>query len=240
MGYRDKIYKNYLSSGFREMNTGEFEKISESYGLNYNDLLPCNPNIRILDIGCGMGHFLYYLKKRGFRNFLGIDIGPEQVDYCLKNISENVERVEDVFEFLDKHKNYFDLVVMNDVLEHFGKGEAIELLSKIFISLSDKGRLIIKTLNMGNLFAAASFNIDLTHETGFSEISLQAALRLSGFKKVNCRPEKIYITSKVKGFFFRILRAGYMGILRLIVLLDRPGDNYPKIFSKNLISWADK
>ena len=238
--YRDLIYSRYLSIGFQEMNASDYEKIAKSYELNYGDIITLDFNSKILDIGCGMGHFLYYLKKRGYNNFLGIEVGAEQFDYCKKNITERVEKVKDTFEFIASKKNYYDLIVLNDVIEHFNKNDAFKLLETIFLSLKGQGRLIIKTPNMGNPFGNSSFYIDFTHEIGFSEISLPQILKLIGFKNVLCRDEKIYVSSFLKRLIFNVLRKIYLAVLRFIILLDRPGGNYPKIFSKNLIVFADK
>lgn len=240
MLYQEILYKKYLSLGFSELNTATLDRISKSYELNYSDLISCKLDARILDIGSGMGHFLYYLKERGYKNYLGLDVGIEQIEYCQKNVTENVEKVEDIFEFLDNREKYYDLIVMNDVLEHFNKDKVLELLNKILISLNPKGRLIIKTLNMSNLFASSSLYIDFTHEVGFSELNLPIILKAIGFREVGCRAERLYISSVAKRIIFNILKKLYCRFLRLIVLLDRPGDNYPRIFSKSLIIWADK
>lgn len=240
MSYQELIYKNYLTLGFAEMNAADYERSAWVYDLDYGEVMPRDLKARILDIGCGMGHFLYYLSKQGYQDFLGVDIGAEQIEHCRKNVTERAEKVTDVFVFLDGRKDNYDLIVLNDVLEHFCKDKAVELLLKIRLSLKDTGRLIVKTPNMGNLFAPASFYIDFTHETGFSEVSIVQALKAAGFSKVSLRAEKLYISSAIKRVIFGLLRKIYLRILRFIVLLDRPGDNYPRIFSKNLIAVADK
>ncbi len=240
MLYQDIIYKKYLTSGFKQMNTASYERISKSYELNYSDLITPNLNAKILDVGCGMGHFLYYLKKQGYKNFLGVDVGIEQVEYCRENITEKVEKIESIFKFLDSRKDCYDLIVLSDVLEHFNKDKVVELLSAILSSLNRQGKLIIKTPNMSSLFAPASLYIDFTHEVGFSEVSISQILKAVGFRKVDCRAEKIYISSPIKRIIFNILRKLYLRLLRFIILLDRPGDNYPRIFSKSLIALADK
>lgn len=240
MLYQDIICKKYLSSGFERFNSQNFEIVSKSYELNYNELIACSQDAKIIDIGCGMGHFLYYLKKQGYKNFWGIDIGLEQIESCRKNITKNVDRIENIFDFLNDKQNYYDLIILNDVLEHFNKDDIIKLLQQLLFSLKVQGRLIIRTPNMANLFAASSFYIDFTHEVGFSEISLVQILKAVGFRRTQCRQERIYIASPVKRIFFYILKKIYYTLLKFIILLDRPGDKYPTIFSKNLIVWADK
>ncbi|HAH20839.1 MAG: hypothetical protein A2Y00_03095 [Omnitrophica WOR_2 bacterium GWF2_43_52] len=240
MQFQDIVSEKYLSTGFKELNTGDYDRWIESYDLNYQDLIGSSDTQNILDIGCGMGHFLYYLKKRGYKNFLGVDIGREQIEHCRVKVTNNVKRVENIFGFLNERKNSYDLIVLNDVLEHFNRDDTINLLQQIVCSLKKGGRLLIKTPNMGSLFACASLSIDFTHQIGFSEISLPQVLRAVGFSSIGVRPEKIYISSKIKSMLFTILRMFYFMFLKFLVFIDRPGDNYPTIFSKNIIAWADK
>ena len=46
-----------------------------------------------------MGHFLYFLKKMGYSNFIGIDISSQQVDFVREYITNNVI-LADGFDFL--------------------------------------------------------------------------------------------------------------------------------------------
>lgn len=237
---RQAIYRNYVSLGFGAMNSQGYDRISKAYALNYDGLIRGAKDSAVLDIGCGMGHFLHYLKSRGFENLCGVDIGKEQVEYCRRNAGVNALLVDDIFRFLDSKKSCYDFVALNDVLEHFSKDEITRLLSAILVSLREKGRVIIKTPNMGSIFAPASFYIDFTHETGFSEISLPQVLKAAGFKSVGCRAEKVYIASPFKRALFSLCRGVYFNLLKFLSWIDRPGDGYPAIFSKNLIAWAEK
>lgn len=238
--YKQMIFSRYLSSGFRKMNALDYELAGNSYELNFGDIITVDRNARILDVGCGMGHFLYYLKKKGYVDFLGIEVGREQVEYCKSNITDKIEEVADIFKFLPGKPDFYDLIVLNDVLEHFNKEDVFRLLRAVLISLKDGGRLIIKTPNMGNLFGIASLCIDFTHEVGFSEVSLRQVLQVTGFKEVNCREEKVYISSFFKRVAYGIFKSIYRRVIKFVIFLDRPGDNYPNIISKNLIVFADK
>lgn len=241
MDYRDKIYDFYLSSGFAEMNTQDFERISRSYTLNYSRILPLkNKNIKILDLGCGMGHFLFFLKKMGYEDFWGIDISKEQIEFCRKNVTHRVELVENVNDFLSGKENTYDIIVMNHFLEHFKKCEIIHILSLVRYSLKKAGRLIINTPNMGSLFASASRYIDFTHEVGLSEQSLHHVLASCGYKTINFYAEKIFISSPVKRLMFNIINKCYVALLKLLIFIERPGDAYPSIVSKNLIACVKK
>lgn len=52
---------------------------------NHLKHLPNEKDTRILDLGCGMGHFLYFLKANGYNNYLGIDFCDENIKFCRDN-----------------------------------------------------------------------------------------------------------------------------------------------------------
>ena len=67
-----------------------------------------------------MGHFLYYLKEKGYTNFFGIDIEENQIEFCRRNFTENVETAN-VLDYLKNCESIYDTIVMNDVIEHIKK-----------------------------------------------------------------------------------------------------------------------
>lgn len=95
-----------------------------------------DPNIRILDVGPNDGRWSFYL-KRFFNNIDAVEVFEPYVEkYDLKNKYNNVF-VSDIndFEF-----DYYDLIILGDVLEHI----EIEKAQKLVKRLNDKcGQLII-------------------------------------------------------------------------------------------------
>lgn len=86
----NEVYDKYADTVFKDVNIltdEQFKKASIKFEDLYGGILPGNRDSNILDIGCGAGHFLYYLKTKGYNNFLGIDISPQQVEYCKKDIT---------------------------------------------------------------------------------------------------------------------------------------------------------
>ncbi|MCR8454597.1 MAG: class I SAM-dependent methyltransferase [Crenarchaeota archaeon] len=77
-----------------------YREMARCYKRWYGPFLPEDRDARILDIGCGMGHFLYFLKEEGYRNFLGVDISREQVNFVRKYITDKVVEA-DAFTFLE-------------------------------------------------------------------------------------------------------------------------------------------
>ena len=100
--YFDKYMDSIFASG-NELSPEEFELIAADYEALYGQFIPSSCDAAILDAGCGAGHFLYFLKKKGYVNFTGIDISQQQIEFCRKNISENVV-LADIFDYLQEKK----------------------------------------------------------------------------------------------------------------------------------------
>lgn len=230
----EKIYNEYLKSSFNCSNIlteKEYEKAYSEYDRNFGNVLPDNENARILDVGCGTGHFLYFLKKKGYKNFLGIDISPQQVEFCKKNVSETVN-LADAFEFLNDTEGVYDVIVAHDVLEHIKKKNILDFLDLAFTSLNNNGIFIIRVPNMSNPFSLDSRYRDFTHETGFTEKSLYQVLYVSGFRDIEIFSTKIQIRSfrnRVRNLMLDLL---HKGIRSLYYIQDLA---VPKNLGKNLI-----
>jgi len=111
-----------------------------------------NINSKILDIGCGTGFTLEFLKQEGYSNLLGIDPSIEMIKIA-KQKKLNVM----VGGFLDLPKlklnlNYFDLIISVSALQWvIANKEDIEIKNiikkigkNIFDILSSKGKCIIQ------------------------------------------------------------------------------------------------
>ncbi len=186
----NNVFDNYFDAIFKYSNDfseKEFRQHFKSYDLNYGPFLPADKNANILDAGSGAGHFLYFLEKKGYKNFFGIDISRQQVDFCKQNVSNRVDKA-DIFEFLSGKPGFYNAIIMNDLLEHVPKDNIIKLLSLVNNALTPTGKIIIKTPNMGNPFALALRYNDFTHNIGFTEKSLRQVLWMAGFRKMDIFP----------------------------------------------------
>jgi len=190
----------------------EYEAVSEGYYKIYGEFLPEDKDAKILDVGCGTGHFLYLLKKLGYTNYLGIDISKESVQFCIEHITKNVQAA-DVYEFLKRHNNKWDLIVMNDVIEHIPKERIVPILKLIYSNLVTGGVFIVKTVNMENPFCTYTRYHDFTHEIGFTGNSLIQVLKMSGFNDMS-----IYPYEAPKNYTYMIRKVVRWIIWRLISL----------------------
>jgi len=228
MDYLNSIYK-YVN----DLSVKEFERMAKFYQYYYNGLLPENKNARILDLGCGTGHFLYFLDKKGYKNYYGVDLSEEEINFCKENVTKNVEAM-DGFDFLKKNRK-FDLIVLNDVLEHIKKESLFEFLKLIHNSLEKGGRLLIKVPNMANPFALQSRYADITHDIGFTELSLREALITAGFKNIIIRGSSYPIYS-YKTFITKIIARGVKAIIKFLLKVQGYYNAGP--LEKHLISSA--
>jgi len=183
-------FDEYFESSFKHGNilTPEhYEKMAQAFDAFYGSILPQDKKTSFLDIGCGAGHFLYYLAKKGYGDFLGIDVSAQQIDYCKKNISGNVQ-CADAFKFLNEKVDSYDVITAHDVLEHIPKHKSVQFVQLIYSALKSKGTSIMRMPNMSNPFSLISRYNDFTHEIGFTEKSLYQLLWLGGFRNIEVLP----------------------------------------------------
>lgn len=235
----NRIYTSYLDSNYKKLNDltiRGYEGNAKAYDFLYKGILPKDKKARILDVGCGTGYFLYYLNKKGYTNYFGIDISKQQIEFCRKNITGKVKTI-DAFKFLRDKKNEFDVIIMNDLLEHMPKNRLINFLDLIYISLRNNGAAIIKVPNMSNPFGLRSRYIDMTHEVGFTENSLREVLEVIGFQIIQIKGASYPILS----FKSAIGKVGEMIIYKFIKLLFMiQGYSVPKFLNKNIVAIAMK
>ena len=152
------------------------------------------PNGKILDVGCGNGSFLSFMKDIGWCTY-GTEISQKAVDEALKN-------GHDVFAGSITEANYpsnnFDTVTLNNVLEHIS--EPALLLREIYRILKPGGELIICVPN----FSSFSRKIFETYWAGllvpehlhhFTSDSLKKLVSSSGYENI-----------LIKGIYRKILR----------------------------------
>lgn len=158
---------------------------------------------RILDVGCGNGHFLLPLKDKGFEVY-GIEINPESVEICkelgLKAICGTLEEAKFPNEF-------FETIIMSQVLEHLPSPKAS--LKEIFRILKPGGKVFIYCPNaqsyLARLFSKYWHGWHLPfHFFAFTPETIKKLVIETGFKlsKIEtATPDNFFIVS-LKGFLF--------------------------------------
>ena len=104
---------------------------------------------RILDAGCGLSGWTTFNLREKY-NISGVDGEPEAIEFCKKIYKRQDYRVGNLYNLTSYKKNYYDAIVMREVIEHFITPE--RAVKEIFRILKPNGLCIITTPNYNNLF----------------------------------------------------------------------------------------
>lgn len=233
MSYDIDIFKNY----FEENSDSDYLKVhranQESYEDIFRDLLPLDKSAKVLEIGCGAGQLLYYLKTIGYTNIQGIDMGKEQTNF-LKKMGIEGHLIASIPDFLKDKKELYDFIIMNQVIEHFTKSELWNNLRAIRDSLKDDGSFVFVTPNMACLSGLFQRYIDLTHEIGFTERTAYQVMRIAGFKNTVIRGDNLKLKLRPKRIMWWLLNKLWYKVLGFILYIEK-GMDRPKILSRDLV-----
>jgi SAM-dependent methyltransferase len=181
--------------------------------------LPRDPGAAILDLACGAGEFLYYLRTRRYTAARGIDLSVEQLDLARGMGLQNVAQ-EDALTHLRAHPHTYDFILASHIVEHLPKGEVVECLGLMGKSLRADGRLVVLLPNAGSPLGLPYAFGDFTHEVYFTAMSLAQAAALARLPIIQIRgiaPDRASATGLIKA----ALWAGLLRPLLVAILGDR-------------------
>jgi 2-polyprenyl-3-methyl-5-hydroxy-6-metoxy-1,4-benzoquinol methylase len=223
--------RNYLGNEKKNL-----ELYVNYYTRNYLRYLPKDKRVKIIDIGCGRGDFLLFLKRNGYANIEGIDLDGENVRHCRK-CGLNVNKM-DLFKFVEKVEGQYSVIVMNDVIEHIERHRVIPLLKRLRSKLEDGGSLFIKTVNCNNVYGLSAFFSDFTHLVGYTEEKIEHIALLGGFRSCDVKNLFIYPGVPLVDPLLCLFYGIWYRIKRLLFLLN--GRKNVRVFSKNLLAILKK
>lgn len=238
MTYKEKLYSKYVSSHLFPRKGNDYHRLDRrtfiSLNQRYKKIVLKFKNKVVIDLGSGSGHFLKWLSELEFTNLKGIEINSELTDSYPSNIKyENI----DINTFLSSNKNKADLIIIKDVLEHFDKKDAFEILENIYKSLNSDGRLIIQVPNAESpLFGRVLFG-DYTHEQSFTATGLSQVLKSIGYDKVTVKPYLPAVYSFIS--FIRFVYFKLISIFYYMLILGETNITN-RFVSMNIIVIADK
>ncbi len=139
--------------------------------------------IKVLEIGAGRGNTLLYLKETGIASeVVGIDIndwGDNEISGEIDNfIVGNIEELN-----LPQYKDYFDLIIFADVLEHLV--EPGDVLKRMKDYLKDDGEVLISIPNFRH--KKALFKVFVRGDFSYENSGLFDVTHLRFFCKKNIR-----------------------------------------------------
>ena len=232
---------------YRKFNSGtpdNIKQVTAYYQRVLGPYLPENKELPVLDIGCGMGFALMALKEFGFRHIYGIDSDEGQVASC-KASGLDVILTEDSTTYLNAHAGQYGLILALDLVEHIPPAEQIAFGRGMSTALQTGGTLLASTPNATSILASRFRHLDWTHQTAFTEHSLDFLLHNCGFHEIqvvelnyNSRPPLWWFPGRAGRHwwifrFFRLWRR-----LQMMAELGRTGRQVP--LSPNLLAVARK
>lgn len=238
--WKQRIYDSYVSIGFGSTyGSKKYEVYRRYFKKNYLKFMPKDKTARILELGCGMGEFCYFCKKEGYINYQGIDVSGEQIDCVKKYVGDDCNvSVNNMFNYLEQINVFdggYDVVIMNDVIEHLTKPEIFEVLDAVYRVLNKDGVFLIKTFNMANpLVSTAGRYIAFDHEVCFTEFSMRQVLLATGFKDVKIVGMDIYVFNPIISMIAKIISKINNVILFMFSALY--GRTSLKIFEKDILA----
>lgn len=193
-----------------------------------------------LEIGPGQGETLMFWKELGYENIQSVDIAEDVCEHIQK-MGFKCDLVDDTTNFLNNNKEKFDLIMLNDVVEHISKSELVEFMSAVFVSLKKGGAVIIKVPNAQSPHFAVGRYGDLTHVQSFTELSLTQLLNLANFKEFKFYAESIPLKRKLdikQIIAIKIIMPIYFWWIKK--LRNAIAHNSPEILTQAIIAVAKK
>ena len=178
----------------------DFKKDDKYYKNIRNDLLSILEEdtkiCTVLDVGCGFGFNADYLKTRFHVNeIIGIDNKESLEKEALKRIDKfilgDIEKIS-----LDKYKNYFNLIVFADVLEHLYNPWGT--VAKVKECLKDDGKILVSIPNVRHFSILLNLILgkweykeegllDLTHIRFFTKQSIKAMFSMNNLRIIKMK-----------------------------------------------------
>lgn len=202
------------------------KKIWRKISGQYIDEIVSQAEGKVLDIGCGNGHILLPLKKKGCETF-GVEINPT----CAKNCNDLGLKVFcGTLEDAELPEDFFDMVIISQVLEHIPSPK--QTLREIHRILKQDGKLFIYCPNTQSYLSMFfgkywhGWHVPF-HFYEFTQQTVRRLARKTGFKIIRLS------TFTPGDFFFVSLNSiFYGGKFSKICLrsIGRRGFNFSLIF----------
>lgn len=112
----------------------------------------------ILDAGCGYGGKTIYYAELGAKHVVGVDIDEKHIryvrEYAAKKNFSNIEFNVANLAGLSFESEKFDVILLNDVIEHIKRPILVEVLKECKRTLKKGGRIFIEFPPWTSAFAA--------------------------------------------------------------------------------------
>jgi cyclopropane fatty-acyl-phospholipid synthase-like methyltransferase len=231
-------FDRYSETFFDQLHRGkDVEVIARGFGEYYHDCLPPDRGAHILDVGCGAGHFLRFLEISGYIHGEGIELSAQQAERARRCVSLPVH-VGDVGDFLEQRRGYYQLITLNDVLEHIPKDQTVNFLRTLRRGLGNGGSLVVNVPQAAGLTTAFNRYNDFTHKLVFTEASLRQVLLMADFQEVRFVRERWPLKWTPRHLSYRLVRWAWYRMLRLVYFIEMPGEKVPSTWQVRIVAVA--
>ena len=223
MTYKDEKAEVY--KGHRERSATEIKKKHlRQFDQEFLSLTGANVAMSVLEIGCGAGQFLRYLKARGFSDTVGVDY-DENLAEVLSDIEGCAFVCADANDYVAKVSGArtFDRIVLFDILEHMELDDAIQLLKGLRSILSKGGKVLLRMPNVSSPWGQRMFYGSFDHVTPYTPDRVKELAFMTGYTCLNVVGQT---TGKWRK---RVLENALHGILNRVLTY------HPQIWQANLL-----
>lgn len=162
--------------------------------------LPLTKKSKILDFGAGSGVNLNMLKKYG-----NVDI-HEKNKFARSQLKKKYKNINKVFSNLKLKKNYYDLILLADVIEHVKKPKI--LLKELKKSLKKNGFLLITVPAYEFLFSKK--DLALGHYRRYNKTKLINDVQDFEIKKSSYFNTLLFVPIAIVTLFNKLLKIDYL------------------------------
>ena len=136
--------------------------------------------IKILEIGSGLGYLTYALRSNGY-NAVGIDISKEAVDQSKKNFGDYYLH-DDLFNYSKNNSEQYNIIILTEVIEHVEN--PLEFIEAALNLLSIGGKILMTTPNKSIMPTDIFWETESppVHQWWFSEDSMRYIANLYNLK----------------------------------------------------------
>jgi len=232
-----KAFEKYHETFYEDLHSWrDYELTSAGYGEWYYDCLPRDTKARILDIGCGDGKFLHFLRQNGYTNIEGLELSCQQAKEARKHVKCPIHVVNNTSAFLHKHPATYTMIAMNDILEHVPREETVSFLRAVFEALHRGGNAVINVPQVSGFSSIFCRYNDFTHQTLFTEMSLKQITALAGFSDIRFIRQKWPVKWTPRHLSYRLIRILWYAVLKMIYTIESPGEKHPGSFQVRLVA----
>ena len=176
---------------------GRDDYLSPLTARRYHELLdrfePARVNNRILDVGCGVGHFPGIARERGW-DVYGTELTDRAVKLCAR---KGITMHQGALDPSNYRPDFFDIITSIETIEHMNN--PVEDASRMAAVLRPRGLLYLTTPNFNSLsrrLLKGRWNIIEypEHLSYYTPATITALLRGCGFERVEVQATGVSLT----------------------------------------------